>query len=895
MSKNQFDRGNIMKRIVLKNVLLLVIALLFSACADKGCSDGFDVDDNHSDIYQWAVDLVSIPGNEPGNQLRAFLWIPPDCEVVNGVVLACHNLMEQGILDDADFRQGLADIGFSIVWVTPGWSTIFDVQKGAQTGFEEAMEKLADVSGYGELRYAPIVYMGHSAHASAPYHFGAWNPERTMAMLSIHGDSPLSDFLCCNHVNPDWGDTRNIDGIPGLICIGEHEWMEERMRSAFPFMKKYPESCISLLCDAGHWHSDLSEDNIAYFLTFIQKAYEYRMPKGWDGKSAVQLTKINPKDGWLADQWRPEQEPTAKAAPYSAYKGNRDSAFWYFDKEMAHLTEHFYSRERGKKYQYINIRKNGEWVNPESEIIMDYTPEADGVILHLKLEFTDSTGTKLSDEHANNPIQFKRVGGPLQYVNDTTFLLQFYRMGTAGRKTGDSDWVAYVQSDDVYRRAWRRVSFKLPRVLTDGKPQAITFPDLPDIKAGTKSITLNATSTSGLPVYYYIKGGPAVIDGDRIVFSKIPPKARYPMKVTVVAWQYGTMESPFYQTAEPVEQVFFIKECDTAFDQLEQKITSWVDRGYYNGAAVRIVKNGTPILESYFGGYTDTTALHVASAGKWVAAATIAAIVDDGFLSWDDNVSKYIPEIKDIKRDATLRQLLSHTAGYPDYQPEGRQRDDYQTLEEAVAHIVDLPADTLPGTKFRYGGLAMQMAGRMAELATGKDWETLFQEKMARPLGMKYSYFIPVSEEQGFNPMLGGGFKTCLHDYMNFLKMFVEYGHFDGKQVLSPEAVDEIVADQIKDALVSQPEYVEKARQNYHNSIYGLGVWREELDENGKATLISSPGWAGAYPWIDRRNNLYGFIIAKVNGKASAEGFSSFYGSAELPVMVRDAINTKNK
>ena len=197
-----------------------------------------------------------------------------------------------------------------------------------------------------------------------------------------------------------------------------------------------------------------------------------------------------------------------------------------------------------------------------------------------------------------------------------------------------------------------------------------------------------------------------------------------------------------------------------ALEYLDTKIVSWVDSGYYNGAAVRIIKDNEIFFENYYGGYSDTTTLHVASAGKWVAAATIAAIVDEGKLSWDDEASKYLPDFKDIKGDATLRQLMSHTAGYPDDQPEGVRRDDYQTLEEAVANIVNLPADTIPGTKFRYGGLAMQVAGRMAEIATGKDWETLFQEKIAKPLNIKYSLFVPVSEEPGFNPMLGGGFKT---------------------------------------------------------------------------------------------------------------------------------------
>ena len=184
----------------------------------------------------------------------------------------------------------------------------------------------------------------------------------------------------------------------------------------------------------------------------------------------------------------------------------------------------------------------------------------------------------------------------------------------------------------------------------------------------------------------------------------------------------------------------------------------------------------------------------------------------------------------------------------------------------------------------------MQVAGRMAEIATGKDWEALFQEKIAKPLDMKYSLFVPVSEEPGFNPMLGGGFKTCLRDYMNFLNMIAHNGQFNGIQVLTPNAIDEIEADQVKDAIIGSENYALRSRQSLHTGIYGLGIWREELDKNGKVTMISSPGWAGTYPWVDRKNNVYGFIIAKVNGKAFSEGFSSFYGGAVLPLVARDAI-----
>ena len=324
------------------------------------------------------------------------------------------------------------------------------------------------------------------------------------------------------------------------------------------------------------------------------------------------------------------------------------------------------------------------------------------------------------------------------------------------------------------------------------------------------------------------------------------------------------------------------------FSSIHNKIQSWIDSGYYNGASIIVAKDNKIIYKEYFGGYDTNTVAYIASAGKWLAAATIAAIVDEGKLSWNDKVKKWLPEFKDLKREATLRQLLSHTAGYPDYQPEGKHRDDYQTLKEAVANILDLPADTPPGTKFQYGGLAMQVGGRMAELATGKVWEAIFQEKIAKPLGMKFTHFTPVDTTPGHNPMIGGGARASLHDYANFLQMILNDGVFNGKRILSTNAIKEMQADQVKKAKVNAGEYVERARGTSGKDIYGLGEWREEVNKNGEAILISSPSWAGAYPWIDKENNVYGFFLTRVTNMKN--GFSPFYSSPVLPMMVRDIL-----
>lgn len=328
------------------------------------------------------------------------------------------------------------------------------------------------------------------------------------------------------------------------------------------------------------------------------------------------------------------------------------------------------------------------------------------------------------------------------------------------------------------------------------------------------------------------------------------------------------------------------------FSPIKAKLNSWIDKGYYSGANILIAKNNQVIYEDYLGNYKPETVVFIASAGKWLAAATIAAVVEEGKLSWDDKVVKWLPEFTDTKGQATLRQLLSHTSGYPDYQPEGNHRDDYQTLEESVKHIVFLPADTIPGAEFHYGGLAMQVAGRMAELATAKDFETLFQQKIGKPLEMTNTHFTPVDLGGGHSPMLGGGARSTLQDYAHFLEMIANDGRYKGVKVLKKESIQEMQADQVKNALVKKGEYVENARALNHKSIYGLGEWREELNKNKEAVLISSPSWAGAYPWIDKKNNIYGFLLTHVIPEvANKDGFSSFLSSPIMASMTRDILS----
>ena len=331
------------------------------------------------------------------------------------------------------------------------------------------------------------------------------------------------------------------------------------------------------------------------------------------------------------------------------------------------------------------------------------------------------------------------------------------------------------------------------------------------------------------------------------------------------------------------------------FTPLDSIVTSWMNKGYYPGASICVVRDDSVIFQKNYKNFTPDTKVYVASAGKWVAAAVIGAVVDCTELDWNDSVKKWIPEFKnDIKGMITLRQLLSHTSGVRPYLPEPRV-DNYNHLDSAVMEILPLDTVFTPGTRFEYGGLAMQIAGRMAEKAMNKEFEELFQELIARPLRMKNSHFTPVNTDGGHAPMLGGGLCTTLHDYMRFLDMIYHNGAFKEKQILKPETIHEMQADQVGNAEVHPGEYVERALKKHHTGIYGLGEWRELIDKaTGEAYQISSPGWAGAYPWINKQDRVYGFFIAHVQGSSQKEdGFSSFFGSPVISQTVSNIISPK--
>lgn len=517
-------------------------------------------------VYQWSV---------PDGNARAYLWVPPECAYVRGVVVASHNMLEQRILEHPVMRETLAELGFAEVWAVPSLEATFDFNAGAGAHFDRVVDALAEASGYDELRFAPIVPMGHSAHATYPWNVAAWAPERTLAVLSVKGDAPQTHLTGNGKPNAAWGE-RNIDGVPGLMVMGEYEWWLERLKPALDFQRRFPGAPVAVFGDAGHGHFDASDELVSYLAMFIRKSAERRLPKDGPNGEPVTLTPVDPDEGWRMDVYRRDEPPATPAAPNREYAGPRDESFWCFDEEMARLTEAHYARARGKRPQLLGIVQNGAVLpqtNTHAQVRPAFLPLDDGVTFELSATFLDSVppghpnlelwaklpmGSPLGHANGGGPVRLSRITGPFEQVSPTTFRIRLDRTSfTPDRRNHEAWLLATHPGDDDYKSAVQQALVVLEPNRA-GEPQSITFPPIPDQRADASAVKLAATSDAGLPVSYYVVDGPAEVDGDTLRLTPVPPRAKFPLKVTVVAWQWGRRAGPAVQTAAPVTRELWV-------------------------------------------------------------------------------------------------------------------------------------------------------------------------------------------------------------------------------------------------------------------------------------------------------------------------------------------------
>lgn len=258
--------------------------------------------------------------------------------------------------------------------------------------------------------------------------------------------------------------------------------------------------------------------------------------------------------------------------------------------------------------------------------------------------------------------------------------------------------------------------------------------------------------------------------------------------------------------------------------------------------ALVIYKDGKILHQKMLGDFRPNIQAPIGESSQWLTAALVMMMVQEGKLSLDDNVGKYLPVFpKWMKGYITIRHCLSHTTGIEaEKQGVGKlfQKKSFATLEEEVNDYAEKRAiATNPGVWFQYDQIGPSIAGRVLEVITKKKFDRLAQEKLFRPLNMRVTSFSNYTS--AISPFDGA--KSSALEYTNFLSMLLNKGMFAGKQILTESSVAELMKIQTGEALnKSTPALM-------YGFSYGLGTWLETKD--GK--VVNCLSQSSPFVWID--------------------------------------------
>jgi CubicO group peptidase (beta-lactamase class C family) len=222
--------------------------------------------------------------------------------------------------------------------------------------------------------------------------------------------------------------------------------------------------------------------------------------------------------------------------------------------------------------------------------------------------------------------------------------------------------------------------------------------------------------------------------------------------------------------ATAAAQTQAINTLDPAFSsRIDRIVAQALEQSGVPSASVAVVRHGKLVYTRAYGNArlgtktastvaaTPEMRYSIGSISKQFTAAAILLLAEEGKLSLNDAVGKYIPGLR-RGDEVTIRQILSHTSGYQDYWPE-----DYlmtpMLKDESARQILDTwakkPLDFEPGTQWQYSNTNYVIAGRIVEKITGEPLMELLTRRIFRPLGMNSVWnsdesALPASDPAGY-------------------------------------------------------------------------------------------------------------------------------------------------
>ncbi len=337
------------------------------------------------------------------------------------------------------------------------------------------------------------------------------------------------------------------------------------------------------------------------------------------------------------------------------------------------------------------------------------------------------------------------------------------------------------------------------------------------------------------------------------------------------------------------------------FNALAPVIESFIDENELNGAGLIIVQRDDGVIyHEHWGEFDEDRISLIASSSKMITAGVLLRLDDDGLLDVDAPVAD-VAEWGIGNPDITPAQLLSNSSGLvgllpnPAYGPYLCQYIATGTLQscaETIFTTVDDDAEIVePDGEFRYGGAQWQVAGAVADVASGKSWAELIDEIYVQPCGLDvlaYNNHFLQLQTQGFdypapfnndpstlsateNPNMEGGAYITTGDYGELLLMHLRDGKCGENQVLSGEALDRMHGDRIAEAYDGDTHNAETG--------YGMGWWVDR--PTGR---VSDGGAYGSVPWLDLEDGYGAFLVIESNNSTGNELAGQLYDLVEAAV-----------
>ncbi len=334
----------------------------------------------------------------------------------------------------------------------------------------------------------------------------------------------------------------------------------------------------------------------------------------------------------------------------------------------------------------------------------------------------------------------------------------------------------------------------------------------------------------------------------------------------------------------PEEAGLSARILETAVDVVAEAVV----RDEIRGAVVLAARRGKVVLHEAIGLrdherkllIKKDTLFHMASNTKPVIATAILMLAEEGKLSLDDRVRKYLPAWDNYRSgEIRIRHLLSHTSGLRISKIFLEPVRPDTTLAKEAERFGKIGAEETPGTTYSYSNPGYNTLGAIIETISGQKLDVFLRERIYEPLGMtdscnhetaapaermgvvykkkdgEWTVFQRPGQVRYPIVRASGGMISTTRDYYRFCRMWLDGGSYEGRRLLSAESVHRAISPQTRDIY-------DAGEQWKRDSYYGYG-WNVE-----RSGAFQHRGSEGTFAWVDPKLDLIGIVLTQSGSEA---------------------------